>query len=169
MEIIEGDLKFTFSGNVSAIKYDETNFYRNSFNSSFGGTKAVDILCYTTDTAWLIEVKDYRQHKRTKTIDLSEEIALKVRDTLAGIICMKSNANQLDERLFAKQFLKSQQLRIVLHLEQPKKGSKLFPKAIDISKLKQKMKPLLKAVDPHFTIMDKISQPTAICWNVTSR
>lgn len=169
MEIIEGHLKFTFSENISAKKYDETNFYRNSFNSTFGGTKAVDILCYTTDIAWLIEVKDYRQHQRTKTIDLSEEIALKVRDTLAGIICMKTNAHQLDEKSFAKNFLKSQQLKVVLHLEQPQKSSKLFPKAIDISKLKQKMKPLLKAVDPHFIIMDKANKPAVICWNVTSR
>ena len=32
-----------------------------------------------------MEVKDYRANRRTKAIDLADEIALKVRDTLAGL------------------------------------------------------------------------------------
>lgn len=168
MEIIEGHLKFLFPENVKAQKYDEMLFYRNHFNSAFNGTKAVDILCYDQERAWLIEVKDYRYHERTKSIDLPTEIALKVRDTLAGIICMKANSNSFDEQLFAKNFLKSEKLRIILHLEQPKNKSKLFPESIDISKLKQKMKPLLKSVDPHFIIMSKDKSSSAISWNVKS-
>lgn len=168
MDIIEGKLKFIFPETVKVKKYDELVFYRTAFNGCFGGTKAVDILCTENNQAWLIEVKDYRQYQRTKTIDLSEEIALKVRDTLAGLVCMKANASDADEQQFASLFLKQQRLRIVLHLEQPKHQSRLFPQAIDVSKLKQKMKPLLKAVDPHFIIMDKETAPSAICWNILS-
>ena len=83
-EIEEGDLKFTFPDHCEAHKYDEWAFYRNQFQSVAGGSKAVDIVCVSGDTAWLIEIKDYRRHPRTKVIDIDDELARKVRDTLAG-------------------------------------------------------------------------------------
>ena len=55
--IIEGQLQFTFPDNTIATKYDEWSFYRQRFNSAFGGTKAVDILHVDAEkTVWLIEV-----------------------------------------------------------------------------------------------------------------
>ena len=41
----------------------------------------------------LIEVKDYRFHPRTKPIPLCDEVALKVRDTLAGLAAARVNVN----------------------------------------------------------------------------
>ncbi|WP_044408339.1 hypothetical protein [Thiomicrospira microaerophila] len=42
--LTEGRLTFQFSGDAdSATKYDDWIFYRNQFNSAFGGTKAVDV------------------------------------------------------------------------------------------------------------------------------
>ena len=84
--IIEGQLKFTFAENCHASKYDEWSFYRNQFQNICGGSKAVDILCLSQHTIWLIEIKDFRVHRRTKSEDIGDEIAIKVRDTLAGLV-----------------------------------------------------------------------------------
>ncbi len=43
-QIDEGRLRFLFPDNTVASKYDEWSFYRNQFNSAFGGTKAVDLI-----------------------------------------------------------------------------------------------------------------------------
>lgn len=43
---------------------------------------------------------------------------------------------------------------------QPRKHSKLFPKAIDPSKVEQKLKQHLKAVDAHSRVVDKYTLET---------
>jgi hypothetical protein len=73
----EGRLTFTFPDPLEAAQYDSWAFYRNQFNSAFGGTKAIDFICIDNDKTWLIEVKDYRANRRTKAIDLADEVALK--------------------------------------------------------------------------------------------
>ena len=100
--LTEGSLTFDFADVDSATKYDDWSFYRNQFNSAFGGTKAVDLILVKNDKTVLIEVKDYRQHRRTKTIELGDEVAQKVRDTLAGLVAAKCNANDANERRFAR-------------------------------------------------------------------
>ncbi|MDD2166390.1 hypothetical protein P9Z71_10080 [Glaesserella parasuis] len=114
--IKEGDLTFIFNEFILVEKYDDLSFYRNQFNAFANGTKAVDIIVVDENDNWMIEVKDYRQYQRTKTIPLADEIAIKVRDTLAGIVAMKLNANNQSEQQFAKQFLKKNKIKIVLHL-----------------------------------------------------
>jgi len=84
--LVEGELKFTFGENCQASKYDEWSFYRNQFQNICGGSKAVDIICLNDCIIWLIEVKDYRVFQRTKPIDIGDEIAIKVRDTLLDLI-----------------------------------------------------------------------------------
>jgi Holliday junction resolvase-like predicted endonuclease len=37
------------------------------------GIKAVDLIAIEGQVIWFIEVKDYRQQRRTKPIDLAEE------------------------------------------------------------------------------------------------
>ena len=75
-KIIEGQLTFSFT-EPNATKYDEWSFYRNQFNAVCGGTKAVDLLYLEQQNFWLIEIKDYRQHTRTKTIDLADDATIK--------------------------------------------------------------------------------------------
>ncbi|MBO1926313.1 hypothetical protein J3998_01880 [Thiomicrorhabdus sp. 6S2-11] len=165
--VTEGHLNFRFSrADDCATKYDDWFFYRKQFNGAFGGTKAVDIVFIDTCQTWLIEVKDYRNNPRTKTIDLGEEIALKVRDTLNGLIAAKHNATDADEKRFARKALAKHQFRVVLHLEQPRKKSKLFPKAIDVSKVQLKLKQWLKALDAHPNVVDKGSLKAAMPWIV---
>lgn len=168
LQIEEGSLLFSFPSDSTASKYDDWSFYRNQFNSMFGGTKAVDLLFVESQIAWLIEIKDYRVNQRTKPTDLGEEIALKVRDTLAGLVAAKCNANDQSEKQLAAEILQCSRVRVVLHLEQPANRSKLFPKAIAPANVKQKLKQLLKAIDAHPLVVDKDSKTPDIRWMVTS-
>ena len=75
-----------------------------------------------------MEVKDYRSTRRTKLVDLADEIALKVRDSLAILATASRNASDAEERDLARRALEMPHIRIVLHLEQPSNASKLFPR-----------------------------------------
>jgi hypothetical protein len=163
----EGLLSFSFGLSCHAEKYDDWSFFRNQFQNTCGGAKAVDIVCLSDNTCWLIEIKDYRQHKRTKPQDLGDEIAIKVRDTLAGLVAAKMNGNEVSERNFAKKAIQNKAVRVVLHLEQPEKHSKLFPRAIDPAAVKQSLKRQLRAIDAHPRIVDKNTLPAMMDWTVT--
>lgn len=164
--IQEERLTFTFPAGAMASKYDEWAHYRNQFNSAFRGTKAVDVVYAATDTAWLIEVKDYRVNPRTKAIDLADEVALKVRDTLAGLVSARLHANDADEKRVADALLRKRRLRVVLHLETPQYRSRLRPSAIEADKVLQKLKQLIKAVDPHPFVVDQHSIKPGMSWVV---
>lgn len=164
--ITEDRLTFAFGAGVLATKYDDWSFYRNQFNNAFGGSKATDLLVVDGSTTWFIEIKDYRLHRRTKPIDLGDEIAIKIRDTLAGLCAAQVNANDAEEKKFARNALKAKQIRVVLHLEQPLKHSKLFPRAIDPVAVVQKLKQKLKAVDAHPLVVDKDKLTPLMNWKV---
>ena len=119
------------------------------------------------NTCWLIEVKDYRQHERTKTLDLADEVALKVRDTLAGLLSAKWNANDAAEREYASRLTGSSRVRVFCHLEQPAKTSRLRPRAIEPDKVRQKLKTLIKAIDPHPLVIDHTETEGRVSWTVT--
>ncbi|MCI5147616.1 MAG: hypothetical protein D3923_19290 [Candidatus Electrothrix sp. AR3] len=146
-EIKEGKLTFNFPTTWKVSKYDDWVFYRKHF-LKLAGPKAIDILAVEPDNqkTWLIEVKDYRKNRRTKAIDLPLEIALKMRDSLAGLTCARVNANNM-ERELANTAVKTKCFRVVLHLEQPMKHSKLFPRAIDPADIQQKLRQLVKSRD----------------------
>jgi hypothetical protein len=164
--IIEGQLTFTFPEQWEASQCDRWSFYRNQFQRTCGGAKAVDILAVRSQACcWNIEVKDYRQHPRTKTIELADEVAQKVRDTLACLVAAKANANNPAERDLAIAALQCSRLRVVLHLEQPAKHSVLFPRAIDPADVLQRLKQLLKAIDPHPLVLE-IGRMGGVAWTV---
>lgn len=163
----EGMLNFIFAHGAVASKYDGWSFYRNQFQQKCGkDNKAVDLLCILQDTAWLIEVRDYRLHPRRKAVDLAEEIAIKVRDTLAGLVAARFRANEQEERTFAENVLKANSLRVVFHIEQPTKTSRLRPLAIEPDKLKMRLRGLLKAIDPHPIVIDKNRRNSSVPWQV---
>lgn len=168
-QIAEGALTFRFDCPTAdcATKYDDWSYYRNQFNAAFGGTKAVDILFQQGHDAWLIEVKDYRQHRRGKLVDLGEEVAIKVRDSLAGLVGATAQANDSDEKNFAKTFLCKRRFHVVLHLEQPAKHSRLFPQVVDPAKVHLKLKQWLKALDAHPKVVDKTTiRSSGLNWSV---
>jgi hypothetical protein len=105
-------------------------------------------------TAWLIEAKDYRFHQRTKASNLADEVRQKVLDTLAAILPAKINGNVPDETLVSTRVSEARELKVVLHLEQPAKHSKLFPRAIDPADVQMKLRQQLKPVDPHSRVVE---------------
>jgi hypothetical protein len=163
----EQRLAFTFADTAEPTQYDEWTFYRRQFNAVCGGTKAVDFICVDDDQVWLIEVKDYRQHRRTKVVDLGDEIAGKVRDTLAGLVAAHCNANDAEEKRLANQELRRSRCRVVLHLEQPQNPSRLFPTSVNPDNLRLKLRQLLKAIDAHPKVVDQYSLTDDMPWTVT--
>jgi hypothetical protein len=167
-KLTEGALAFTFVPEAIADHYDRWSFYRNQFqNGCAQDNKAVDLVCRFRQETWLIEVKDYRHHARTKVIDLADEIAAKVRDTLAGLVAARCNANEAKERDLAHQLLSARKIRVVLHLEQPVTKSRLYPRGIiEPDKLTQKLRSKLKALDPHPRIASTRNPALGVPWTV---
>ncbi|XFA71953.1 hypothetical protein RYO59_000171 [Thermosynechococcaceae cyanobacterium Okahandja] len=158
-------LSFTFPPSWKACKYDGWAFYRNQFSRMWSGIKAVDLIAIDGQNIWLIEAKDYRQSTRTKSIDLADEVAKKVFCTLAAMLPAKVNASDTSERDFAEEVTNAQKLRVVLHLEQPVKSSKLFPRAIDPSKVQLKLRGIIKPIDPHPMVVES-AQMQGLAWAV---
>ncbi|MBB4639259.1 hypothetical protein [Longimicrobium terrae] len=156
-DITEGDLTFEFPAEWAVSKLDGWSFYRNQFTNVGGGTKSVDIVASEPQgrCLWLIEVKDFRQRTREKVLPLAEEFALKVRDSLAVLAAARFNANDDDEKSFADKALRAHGLRIVLHLEQTARPSKLFPRAVDAADVLQRLKQITKPIDPHPVICSR--------------
>ncbi|MYD86787.1 MAG: hypothetical protein F4018_01875 [Acidobacteria bacterium] len=163
----EGELTFDFPDEGSEVaKYDEWSFFRNQFQTVCGRAGGVDFIFVEHQRTWLIEVKDYRHHRRTKVADLAGEIAAKVRDTLAGLAACRCNANDTDEQHVSDRALSTPAIGVVLHLEQPARHSKLFPRVADPADLTQRLKQLLKPVDPHPRVVDRLSLHPSMRWTV---
>jgi hypothetical protein len=158
-------LTFDFPSSWLSCKYDEWDFYRNQFGRIQPGIKAVDLIVLNPDTAWMIEVKDYRVHRRTKIVDIHQEFAEKVLHTLSALLPAKANANNSTEKSFATEALRRSRLRLVLHLEQPAKHSKLFPRAINPLNVQLKLRQVLKAIDPH-PIVAETGRMHGLVWSV---
>lgn len=148
-------LLFSFGGHWNATKYDEWTFYRARWSRMWNEIKAVDVLAISPDqTGWLIEVKDYTKmdhdrDERPAASDLGRIVASKIFDTLSAMIPAKVNATDSHERKIASSMASSRRLRVVLHIEQPATKSRLRPRAIDPANIRQKLKQLLKPIDPH--------------------
>ncbi|MDP3859780.1 MAG: hypothetical protein Q8Q73_18625 [Stagnimonas sp.] len=150
--LTEGRLAHVFPAGWIAWKCDDASYYRNHFQSFAGGAKSVDFAAVGPENdpaLWLIELKDYRAAPRTKPSDLFDELALKVRDTLACLLATASNSGMHPEVDQARAACKAGRVHVVFHLEQPRTPSKLFPQVVDPKDVKDKLKQKLRAVDPH--------------------
>lgn len=158
----EGRILFTFTGVKFAEKYDDWQHYKKIYQGACGSSKAVDFIVSTGRELWLIEVKDFRRHRRTKGISLDNEIVLKVRDTMAGLVSAHFNAAKTGEKKIASAVTKCSVLKIGVHLEQPKNPSKLFPRSIDPAVLTMKLKQQLRFADCHPKVFDIATFPGQI-------
>lgn len=165
--LVEQKLEHTFDKDWTASKYDEWPFYRNHFESSCTGNKAVDFVAMDPagDSVWLIELKDYRVHKRTNTTPLPDEIAIKVRDTLAGLFAAAKYDPHHAHAADARRSLQAKRIRVVLHLEQPQHHSKLFGSSFDRAGVQQKLKQLVRPIDPHPVVID-IGTQHLVPWSI---
>ena len=122
--LVEGHQRFTFGDRWTVIKYDEHRDYRNGALRNRCSGKAVDFAAVHTEL-WLclIEVKDFRGHRIENQGRLSgllaEEVGLKVRDTVAGIIgAHRVSSSPNDWRVYSRELVKREPaLRVVLWLE----------------------------------------------------
>jgi hypothetical protein len=131
-------------------KYDDSAFHRNQFQNFAGGSKAVDAVALAADdTLWLIEIKDYRRHRRRKPSSVFAEVAAKVRATLAGLATARTRANDQDEQNWAAQAMRCRRIRVALQLAQPVKPSRLFPQVVDPVDAKMQLRRAVRAIDPH--------------------
>ena len=130
-------------------KYDDSAFHRNQFQNLAGGSTAVDAVALAADgTLWLIEMKDYRRHRRSKPASVFAEVAGKVRATLAGLATARTRANDQDEQARADQAMKCQCIRVALQLAQPVKPSRLFPQVVDPVDAEMRLRREVRAIDP---------------------
>ncbi len=166
MRIKVDGAQFSFPNDWIAEKYDEWAFYRKQFQNCAGGNKAVDITAIDqkNNTLWLIELKDYRSNRRTKSIDIADEVAIKARDTIAGLFAAARNASNR-EKTFAGKTLGCSKIRVALQLRQPLKNSKLFPRAINPASVKQKLRKIIKPIDAHPIINDR-DTAMSVRWEV---
>ena len=165
----EGKLTCTFPDDWEVTKYDDWIFYKNQFGKSCCGNKAVDFLAHDPreQALWLIELKDYREFRRTKDDKLWAEVAIKARDTLAGLFAAKV-AIAHPQHAYAVIALAARKLRFVLHLEQPRNHSKLFPRAYKLADVQQKLKQLLKPIDAHPKVIE-LGNMDSVPWRAQSR
>ena len=144
-------------------------FYRNRFKGISNGIKALHLLAVSpTGTAWLIEVKDYRHHRRTKPSKLADEVRQKVLDTLAAILPAKINGDVDHETFVSNHVTQALTLRVALHLEQPAKHSKLFPRAFDPADVKMQLRKQLKPIDAHPRVVE-MANLSGVPWAVAPR
>ena len=133
-----------------AWKYDDSSFHRNQFQSFAEGSKAVDAVALSTDgDLWLIELKDYRRHRRTKPSSVFAEMAFKVRSTLAGLAVARLRANDSNEKTRAQQAMDCTQIRVALQVAQSAKPSRLFPQVLDPLDAHMQLKRAVGVVDAH--------------------
>ena len=165
--LIEQELAYDFPSSWEVTKYDDWAFYRNQFQNCCKGNKAMDFLAFNPAdrTLWMIEIKDYRQHPRTKddTLSLWDEVAIKARDTLSGLFAAKVEAGHA----FAMRSVTTMKLRVVLHLEQPTTRRKSFPRAYDPAYIQQKIKQLVKPIDAHPRVVE-LGNMSCVPWTAES-
>lgn len=164
----ESKLSLDFEDGWIVDKYDSWAFYRHQVAKISDGTKAMDFIAIDPAgrNLWLIELKDYREHSRSKKIDLAIEIAIKARDTLAGLMAARANAVPPEQDV-AKRAVKASHIRLAVHFEQPKKHSKLFPRAFDRADVEQSIRRSVKAVDPHPVVIELASM-SKVPWDARS-
>lgn len=153
----EGALTFTFDSICDVEKYDEWSFYRKTFQNAAGGSKGVDFVCVGEGISWLIEATDYSEHpdEMPKPSELGDEVAKKVRDTLAGLAVAATRAEGANEKEIARRALDpSRRWRVALHLEQPDRRSRLRPTAIDPADVVQKLRTKLAFVDRYASVVN---------------
>lgn len=162
----EGKLLFEFPDDWTVSAYDKWPYYQNHFKDALTGNKGVDFIAQDkSHNLWFVEVKDYRENRRMKQIHIWDEIAIKVRDTLAGLVGAKFREGDPNQGE-ASDALQTQTIRVVLHLEQPRNPSKLFPRKFDPQKIRQKLKQknYLRPIDTHPLVVD-LATMNAVNWN----
>jgi hypothetical protein len=121
---MEGRLEFRFGDGWTVEKYDGHPDYRNGIQK-LQGSNAVDFAGLRDASIYFIEVKDFRGYRienkqRMSDGALAQEVAEKVRDSIAGIIGASHVSGQCNTWVpFVSAFAKRKvEIRVVLWLEE---------------------------------------------------
>ena len=163
---------FHFQDGWLVTKYDDMPYYRNNLSCKRGykrSLNAVDLIAFhpADKTLYLIESKDYRRHRRTKSISPAEEFVDKVTDTLTGLVPTMLCSSEITEEVekIREGVRESEKLRLIYQFEQPAKHSKLFPRAFDPSEIQMKLCQDLRCFDPHVLVIEAATQHK-VAWTV---
>ena len=148
ISVEEGLLRFEFPDSWRVVKYDDPGSFYGRKMERLDGTKAVDILALSPDPVlYFVEVKDFRgyriENKPRRTGLLWNEVAQKVRDTLAGIVGAYRDPNWTDDFApFVRQLRRpAASIRIVAWIEDDGHANDLKRRAAtDTSMLKRKVR-----------------------------
>jgi hypothetical protein len=124
MKVREGDLELTFDETAwVVVKWDDHPAFQRGLRRQ-SGTKAIDVAgVLLEDEPWFFELKDFRgarvENKGRFDGPLAEEVAGKVRDTMAGVLWAVEREHEDDSvRRVAKATLaRSGRLTVVLWVE----------------------------------------------------
>ncbi|NLG14461.1 MAG: hypothetical protein GX561_09720 [Lentisphaerae bacterium] len=181
---IDQTLHFHFEDNWKVVKYDETPYYKTQLKnqrsckinkkdkSVISGLKGVDLVALQPqdNTLYLIECKDYRLHSRKKNLHPVEEFYQKTMDTLAGLLpsALCGTSGDPNTRMLKALVRSAEHIRLVFHFEQAETTNKLMPRAYDIADLQQKLRGLLKAIDPYVLVVDidTLRRTAKVDWTV---
>lgn len=101
-KLVESRLEFTFDDDWNVVQWDTLPLYRASGGfGSLSGVAAVDFVgAHPVDKVVLFELKNFTDHhaaNREKIADRAwhEELAGKVRDTLAGVVWARGRAHDV--------------------------------------------------------------------------
>lgn len=160
--------QFALPSGWSVLVYDKCTFYREHFNG-LAGSKAADLLALSPNDGELslVEIKDYRRHRRTKPASLFADVARKARDTLAGLAAARIRAYDAQTRDFAQSAARGGLIRVVLLLEQPSRPSKLFPQVVDPANGRVALKKAVRAIDPHAVLGNASKLAAKTAWTIT--
>ena len=95
---------------------------------------AVDIVAYDKDTAYFIEVKDYR-NPRSAEKNLHNLVLTVIKnclDSYFGIIGMKFSKNS-SEQIIAKEIINKERIEFILHIEIPENSDKFDREAWNLA------------------------------------
>jgi len=170
----EARLTFEFPDSWKICRPGESFYYTNGFQSFCGGSKETDFLAFDPDNGrlWLLEVKDYSVNNRTKPLPIHDEVALKVRDTLALLSASMSNdhtpsaSGQTQVGDFGRAIAVPTSMGVVLHCEHQPAGSKLFPSATHLASIQQKLRIAFKNVISEVKVTCS-GRYAGLAWNVT--
>lgn len=162
----EGRIGFQFPKGWQVVRPGKSAFYQRHFQHFCGRQKEMDFLLADPDGAlWMLEVKDYTTDARTKPQDLMDEVAVKVRDSLAMLAAASANDHTDPAKVgdLARFVLPLTQIRVVLHLENPVKPSRLFPGAKLAADPTQLLRTKLRSVDARALVVSTHG-PASVPW-----
>ncbi len=168
-KLSEGKFNYIFPAGWQAIKWDDTDFHQQLFQSFGGTSKSAEFVAFNENKAelWLIECKDFRAGGRSKAVALCDEIAQKFKATLAGLVCARNTDND-EIRRFARSALKKVAIRCVVHWEHPLKPHCLWPQEnMSRGDMRDKLRQRLKVADPHAELGNHQQLGTIMPWKIT--